>query len=126
MKKIISLVAFIFLICGCSCNKDVYKFDSFTIEVAGEITNYTCSKKEKEDETVKSMCEGFEGMKITFKDDDTLKIDFPNFNINEEEEYKIENGYLFLKDEGVWEQFATYSKDKIVISYNYATVTLKK
>lgn len=126
MKKIISILAILFLISGCSCNKDVYEFDSFTLNIGDQTTNYTCSKKDKEDPSVKSMCEGFEGMKITLKKDSKIIIDFPTYEINEEEEYKIEDGYLYLKDEGTWEKFAKYSDDKIVISYSYATVTLKK
>lgn len=126
MKKIISILTIMFLVSGCSCKKDEYKFASFSLEVGGENKDYTCSKKDKEDPSVKSMCEGFEGMKITFKDKDTLKVYFPTYEIEEEEDYKIEDGYLYLKDDGEWEKFAEYKDNKIIISYEYATVTLKK
>lgn len=123
MKKIVSMLGLICLVAGCSCNRDIYKFDSVKI---GDET-YTCSKKDKEDTTVKAICDNFEGMSIELKDEDTLIVNFPEINIvDKEEEYKIENGYLMMKDEEEWHPLAQYKDDSLVIESGYATVTLKK
>lgn len=123
MKKILVLLGLFCLVTGCSCNKEIYKFDSVTVNDK----TYTCSKKDKEDASVKTMCDNFEGMSIELEDEDTAVINFPNYDMNdEEEEYKIENGYLYLEDDGEWMEFAKYEDDKIIIESPYATVVLKK
>ena len=127
MKKIISLVMLLLLVTGCSCKKEIYKFSSFSITIGGETTNYTCSKKDKEDSAVKTMCEQFEEMTITLKNNDTLVVNFPSYNMNDEEEnYKIQDGYLYLEEDDEWMKFAKYRDNKIIIEYNYATVVLEK
>lgn len=113
---------------GCSCNKEVYKFSSVTLSGLEEKT-YTCSKDDKKDSTVKTMCENFEDFSITLKGEDKMIVDFPLYNMNEvEEEYKIENGYIYLKENGKWMDiaFAKYNGNTIILTMTGVTVTLEK
>ena len=123
MKKLAIMLLITFGVVGCSCNKDIYKFDSVIVE--GK--TYTCSKKDKEDAQVKLMCENFSEMSIELKDKDTMVVNFPAYEIkNEKEDYKIENGYLYMKDDGEWMKFAEYSKDKLTLEMTGVKVILKK
>lgn len=123
MKKLALTLLMSFMLVGCSCNKDVYKFDSVILE--GK--TYTCSKKDKEDVQVKLMCENFSGMSIELKDKNTIVTNIPAYDIEgEEEEYKIEDGVLYMKDDGEWMKFAKYSKDKLTLEMTGVTVILKK
>ena len=124
MKKLALMLLLIFSIAGCSCNKEIYKFDSVILE--GK--TYTCSKKDKKDATVKQMCKNFSEMSIELKDKNTIVTNIPAYNMNgEEEEYKIENGYLYMKDAGEWMKFAVYSDDKLTLEMtNGVKVILKK
>lgn len=132
MKKIglllIMLIGFVAFAGGCSCNKEVYKFSSVTLSGIEEKT-YTCNKDDKKDSSVKAMCENFEELSITLKGEDKMIVDFPMYNMNEvEEEYKIEEGYIYLKENGEWMNipFAKYNGDSIVLTMTGVTVTLKK
>lgn len=123
MKKMLIALFLTLSIVGCSCNKDVYKFDSVILE--GK--TYTCSTKDRKDPQVKLMCENFDGMTIELKDKDTIVTNIPAYNIkNEEEKYKIENGILYMKDAGEWQKFAVYNKDKLTLEMTGVTVILKK
>ena len=123
MRKLALALLMSFMIVGCSCNKDVYKFDSVILE--GK--TYTCSKKDKSDAQIKLMCENFSGMSIELSGKDKIITNIPAYDINgEEEEYKIENGYLYMKDDGEWMKFAKYSKDKLTLEMTGVTVILKK
>ena len=113
---------------GCSCDKEVYKFSSVTLSGLEEKT-YTCSKEDKKDASVKTMCENFEEMSLELKDEKTMIVNFPVYNMNDiEEEYKVENGYIYLKEEGKWMDipFAKYNGDSIILTMTGVTVTLKK
>lgn len=113
---------------GCSCNKEVYKFSSVTLSGLEEKT-YTCSKDDKKDSSIKSMCENFDNLSITLKNENKMIVDFPVYNMNEvEEEYKIENGYIYLKEEGEWMDipFAKYNGESIILTMTGVTITLKK
>jgi hypothetical protein len=127
MKKIILLltllVGAIGTTSGCSCNKDIYEFDSVVIEDK----TYTCSKSDTKDSSVKLMCDNFRGMSIELEDKDTMVVNFPVYNMeNEKEEYKIEDGYIYMKDASEWMRFAKYSDDKIEIEMTGIKVILKK
>ena len=123
MKKIILTFLLVFGVAGCSCNKEIYKFDSVIIE--GK--TYTCSKKDKEDEKVKTMCDNFKDMSIELKDEDTIVTNIPNFNMNGvEDEYKIENEYIYMKDAGEWMKFAIYNENSLTLEMTGVKVILKK
>ena len=75
------------------------------------------------------MCENFENLSITLKDENKMIVNFPMYNMNEvEEDYKIENGYIYLKEEGEWmdRPFAKYNENSIILTMTGVTVTLKK
>lgn len=123
MKKLTLMLLMLFSTVGCSCNKDVYKFDSVILE--GK--TYTCSEKDRKDPQVKLMCENFDGMSIELKGKDTIVTNIPAYNIkNEEEKYKIEDGILYMKDANEWQKFAAYSKNKLTLEMTGVTVILKK
>ena len=126
MKKILLftlLLTTLGLTNGCSCNKYIYMFDSVILD--GK--TYTCSKSDKKDANVKLMCENFSGFKIELEDEDDMILNFPSQKIkNEKEKYKIENGYLYMKESGEWEKFAKYSKDKLELEMTGVKVILKK
>ena len=123
MKKLALMLLMSFSIVGCSCNKDIYKFDSVILE--GK--TYTCSKKDREDVQVKLMCENFDGMSIELEDKDTIVTNIPAYNVkNKKEEYKIEDGYIYMKDAGEWMKFAKYSKKELTLEMTGVTVVLKK
>ncbi len=126
MKKIVLLaltLPLIQLVSGCSCNKDIYEFYSVSIEDKV----YTCSKSDKKDASVKEMCENFDGMSIELEDKDTMLVNIPAYNMeNEKAEYKIENGYIYIKDSGEWMKFAKHEKDQIELTMTGVKVVLKK
>lgn len=127
MKKIALLLTLLIgitgMTSGCSCNKDIYKFDSI---ILGDQT-YTCSKSDKEDASVKHMCENFSGFSIELKNKNTMIVNFPNYEMNnQEEEYKIEDGYLYMKDSNEWMKFAKYKDNKIELEMTGVKVILKK
>ena len=120
------LFAFV-VVSGCSCNKDIYKFDSIVMSNGNETKTYTCSDDDKKDANVKSMCDNLEGITIEFKDDENLIINYPAYNMeNEEERYKIEDGYLYMEDGNEWMKFAKYSDKQIELEIGLAKVILKK
>ena len=123
MKKLAVALLMSLIVVGCSCNKEIYKFDSVILE--GK--TYTCSTKDRKDPQVELMCENFDGMSIELKDKDTIITNIPAYNLNnEKDEYKIEDGILYMKDAGEWMKFAKYSKDKLTLEMTGVTVILKK
>ena len=131
MKKVIIMLSTLFLLTGCGCNKAKYTFESVTTISNGETKRYTCSKSDKKDESVKSMCEGFETMSIVLKNDKKAIINFTSNNIKDEEvDYKIEDNIFYMEDEGEWEKFGTINGNKLNITMSkYGTeiiVVLKK
>ena len=126
MKKIklfVLLIANIVVTAGCSCNKEIYKFDCIIFD--GK--TYTCSNSDKKDSGIKVMCDNMTVMKIELKDDDTMIVNMPSYNMNNEEaEYKIEGNYLYMKDSGEWMRFAKYTGDRLEIEMTGIKVVLKK
>lgn len=113
------------LLTGCSCSNDTYEFYSYS-----DGTNtYKCSNKDKKDSSVKASCDGFESFSIKLKNDGTATINLPYFNINNENtNYKVENGALYIKDDGEVEfyRLASYSDNEILVTVGNVTVTLRK
>ena len=123
MKKLVFSLLMALCVVGCSCSKETYKFDSVILE--GK--TYTCSKSDMKDASVKQMCENFSGFSIELKNDDKMVVNFPTYKMNDQEEkYKIEDGYLYMEDSGEWMKFAKYNDDKLELEMTGVKVILKK
>ena len=128
MRRNYQLMAILLLttiVTGCSCSKDTYEFYSYN-----DGTNtYKCSTKDKRDSSVKSSCAGLESFSIVLKNNGTANINMPYLNINDEEvQYKVDNGSLYIKDDDETEYYrlASYSDNEILVTVGNVTITLRK
>lgn len=128
MRKSYQLVASLLLLTlcvGCSCSNDKYKFYSFT----NDNQTYKCSSKDKKDDEVERLCDSFQDFSIILKSKDKAVINMPSISINNEEtNYKIEDGYFYIKDNGSEEFYmlGSYSDNEIKVTVGSVTITLRK
>lgn len=128
MRKSYQLVASLLLLTlcvGCSCSNDKYKFYSFT----NDNQTYKCSSKDKKDDEVERLCDSFQDFSIVLKSKDKAVINMPSISINNEEtNYKIEDGYFYIKDNGSEEFYmlGSYSDNEIKVTVGSVTITLRK
>lgn len=128
MRKSYQLVASLLLLTmcvGCSCSNDKYKFYSFT----NDNQTYKCSSNDKKDDEVERLCDSFQDFSIVLKSKDKAIINMPSISINNEEtNYKIEDGYFYIKDNGSDEfyRLGSHSDNEIKVTVGSVTITLRK